>query len=96
MTTSTRQRDVTRVDSPEFEGGMTDAHRVRPLVQPGDWAVSDPFLLLMDASIAATRSVRPTQSVRIPKILLKNPALSVSYRSFCVATARQEVARFHP
>lgn len=48
MTTTTRQRDVTRVDSPEFGRGMADAHRVRPLVPPGDWAASDPFLLLME------------------------------------------------
>ena len=48
MATTTRQRDVTRVDSPEFGRGMTDAHRVRPLVPPGDWAASDPFLLLME------------------------------------------------
>ena len=45
---STRRRDVDRVDSPEFGRGMTDAHRARPLVPPGEWAASDPFLLMME------------------------------------------------
>jgi uncharacterized protein involved in exopolysaccharide biosynthesis len=34
MTTTLAQRDVARVDSPEFGRGMSDAHWVRPLV-PG-------------------------------------------------------------
>ena len=48
MNTSLSQRDVTRVDSPEIRRGMTDTHRVRPLVAPGDWAGTDPFLALME------------------------------------------------
>jgi hypothetical protein len=27
---------------------MTDAHRVRQLVPPGNWVVTDPLLLLME------------------------------------------------
>lgn len=46
--TTTYQRDVSRVDSPEVGRGMTDAHLVRPLVSPEDFAASDPFLLLME------------------------------------------------
>jgi quercetin 2,3-dioxygenase len=48
MTTHQQQRDVARVDRPKIGRGMSDAHRVRALVPPGDWAGSDPFLLLME------------------------------------------------
>jgi redox-sensitive bicupin YhaK (pirin superfamily) len=48
MTTTQSQRDVACVDHPEIGRGMSDAHRVRPLIPPGDWAGSDPFLLLME------------------------------------------------
>jgi len=48
MTTHQPRRDVERVDRPKIGRGMSDAHRVRPLVPPGDWAGSDPFLLLME------------------------------------------------
>jgi redox-sensitive bicupin YhaK (pirin superfamily) len=48
MTSSLLQRDVARVDSPVIDRGMTDVHRVRPLVPPGNWAATDPFLLLME------------------------------------------------
>jgi hypothetical protein len=45
MTTPLAQRDVVRVDSPDIGRGMSDAHRVRPLVPPGDWAgAPDPGL----------------------------------------------------
>ena len=27
---------------------MDDTHRVRPLITPGDWVASDPFLLMME------------------------------------------------
>lgn len=47
MTTNSGQRDVTRVDCPEFGRGITDAHRVRFLAPPGDWAASNLFVLLM-------------------------------------------------
>lgn len=42
------QREVARIDSPAVQRGMNDMHRVRPLVPPGDWASTDPFLLLME------------------------------------------------
>lgn len=42
------QRDIARVDHPRIGRGMTDTHQVRPLIPPGDWAGSDPFLLLME------------------------------------------------
>ena len=41
-------RDVARVDSPSIGLGMTPDHRVRPLVPAGNWAATDPFLLLME------------------------------------------------
>ncbi len=48
MTTTSTIRDVARIDTPEIGRGMSDAHRVRQLVPPGDWAATDPFLLLME------------------------------------------------
>jgi redox-sensitive bicupin YhaK (pirin superfamily) len=42
------KRDVARVDSPAVGRGMSEPHKVRPLVPPGDWAHTDPFLLLME------------------------------------------------
>ncbi|NNG22990.1 pirin family protein [Telluria aromaticivorans] len=42
------QRDVARIDRPEIQIGMSDKHRLRPLVPPGDWVGSDPFLLLVE------------------------------------------------
>lgn len=48
MTNTVSRRDVARIDSPEIQQGMSDVHRVRPLIPPGDWAATDPFLLLME------------------------------------------------
>jgi len=42
------QRNVMRIDSPPVGRGRTDAHRARVLVPPGNWAASDPFLLLAE------------------------------------------------
>src|ERR671931_621246 len=42
------RRDIARIDTPAVGRGTSDAHRVRPLVPPGDWAATDPFLLLME------------------------------------------------
>jgi len=42
------RREVVRIDSPPVVRGMSDAHRMRVLVPPGDWAASDPFLLLAE------------------------------------------------
>jgi quercetin 2,3-dioxygenase len=42
------QRMVSRVDTPDTRPGHSEAHRVRPLVEPGNWAAADPFLLLME------------------------------------------------
>ncbi|SEB54683.1 pirin family protein [Terriglobus roseus] len=41
-------RRVVRIDSPSVQGGMNDKHRVRPLISPGNWVETDPFLLLME------------------------------------------------
>ena len=48
ITSPTLQREVARIDSPAVQQGMNDTHRVRPLVSPGNWAATDPFLLLME------------------------------------------------
>jgi redox-sensitive bicupin YhaK (pirin superfamily) len=48
LTTTQVQRDIARIDHPEIMAGMSDAHRLRPLVPPGNWAGSDPFLLLVE------------------------------------------------
>ena len=48
MSTTRAQRDVARIDHPEIRRGMSDTHRMRPLVPPGDWTGSDPFLLLAE------------------------------------------------
>jgi len=42
------QRNVVRIDDPRVEVGMHALHRVRALVKPGNWAETDPFLLLME------------------------------------------------
>ncbi|MBP0590421.1 pirin family protein [Paraburkholderia sp. LEh10] len=42
------QRAVAHVESPQFGRGLADTHRVRPLISAGDWAATDPFLLLME------------------------------------------------
>jgi redox-sensitive bicupin YhaK (pirin superfamily) len=39
---------VARVTSAEIGRGMSDSHRVRPLVHDGDFARADPFLFLME------------------------------------------------
>ena len=44
----TTTRGVARLDRPAVRRGMNDSHRVRPLVEPGAWAWTDPFLLLME------------------------------------------------
>jgi redox-sensitive bicupin YhaK (pirin superfamily) len=36
------------MDHPDIRRGMSDVHRVRLIVPPGDWAGSDPFLLLAE------------------------------------------------
>jgi quercetin 2,3-dioxygenase len=41
-------REVARIDSPPIGRGMSDAHQARLLVPPGDWAATDPFLLLAE------------------------------------------------
>jgi redox-sensitive bicupin YhaK (pirin superfamily) len=48
MTSAGPQRDVERIVSPGIQRGLTDAHRVRPLVPPTDFARTDPFLLLVE------------------------------------------------
>jgi quercetin 2,3-dioxygenase len=48
MKESLPQRAVARIDRPAIGRGMTDNHKVRPLVPPDDFAATDPFLLLME------------------------------------------------
>lgn len=48
MESTLTQREVVRIDSPAIRRGYSDAHRARALVEPGNWAASDPFLLLME------------------------------------------------
>jgi quercetin 2,3-dioxygenase len=42
------QRNVTRIDRPSVQMGMTSEHRIRPLIASGDPKATDPFLLLME------------------------------------------------
>src|SRR5208282_5954521 len=42
------QRTVARIDRPTVQTGMTQQHRVRPLIPAGDPKATDPFLLLME------------------------------------------------
>jgi quercetin 2,3-dioxygenase len=42
------ERAVTHISTPSEQRGLTPTHRVRPLIEPGNWAASDPFLLLME------------------------------------------------
>lgn len=48
MTAAVSCRAVARIDSPPLRQGLTAQHRARPLVAPGDWAATDPFLLMME------------------------------------------------
>ncbi|MBJ7485134.1 pirin family protein [Brevundimonas sp.] len=48
MTNALPQREVARINIPQVERGYTDSHKVRRLMPPGDWAATDPFLLLME------------------------------------------------
>lgn len=48
MTKSLADRQVAHINRPAVERGYTDEHRVRRLMPPGDWAATDPFLLLME------------------------------------------------
>jgi redox-sensitive bicupin YhaK (pirin superfamily) len=42
------QREVARIDSPPIGRGMSELHRNRPLIPFGNWAFTDPFLVLME------------------------------------------------
>lgn len=42
------QRNVASIDHPSIEIGHDSEHRVRRLINPGHWAMTDPFLLLME------------------------------------------------
>ena len=46
--TTVVQREVARIVSPPIGRGLTGAHRSRPLISPGDWVFTDPFLVLME------------------------------------------------
>jgi redox-sensitive bicupin YhaK (pirin superfamily) len=41
-------RDVARIVKGHIKRGYSDAHKVRPLLEPGDWINTDPFLVLME------------------------------------------------
>ena len=42
------QREVARIDSPSIGRGLSEPHQNRPLIPGGNWAFTDPFLLLME------------------------------------------------
>jgi quercetin 2,3-dioxygenase len=44
----TEQRRVARIDHPQVQSGMHSRHRVRHLLQIGDWEATDPFLALAE------------------------------------------------
>ncbi len=44
----TTECTVDHISSPQITRGLNDKHRVRALISPGDWAATDPFLLLME------------------------------------------------
>ncbi len=44
---SLKSRDVKRIDSPELQE-RSAIHRARVLIEPGDWAETDPFLLMAE------------------------------------------------
>lgn len=41
-------RDVARIVKGHIKRGLSDAHKARPLLEPGDWLNTDPFLVLME------------------------------------------------
>ena len=45
---SLTERKVDHISAPQITRGLNDKHRVRALISPGDWAATDPFLLLME------------------------------------------------
>ncbi len=42
-----KQREVSRIDTPKVQT-ISDVHRLRVLVPPGNWADTDPFLVLVE------------------------------------------------
>ncbi|MFX4086901.1 pirin family protein [Sphingobium yanoikuyae] len=48
MLAQINQREVSRVDTPSIQPGLSPAHKVRPLVESNDQIATDPFLLLME------------------------------------------------
>lgn len=48
METNNVQRRIHRIDNPAIHQGMNELHRARQLIASGDWAFSDPFLLLAE------------------------------------------------
>lgn len=52
MKTVSLGREVARIDRPQVQRGMAPAHRLRPLIEPGNWAATDPFLLMMEDWVA--------------------------------------------
>jgi redox-sensitive bicupin YhaK (pirin superfamily) len=48
MSAALTQRSASRIDHPDFSQGLNGTHRVRPLMPPGDWDTTDPFLLMME------------------------------------------------
>ncbi|KXV36002.1 pirin family protein [Gluconobacter wancherniae] len=41
-------RDIARVVKGHIQQGYGDGHKARPLVEPGNWPATDPFLVLME------------------------------------------------
>ncbi len=48
MATDLAQREVAHIEAPAIRRGISDAHRVRPLIASERWAATDPFLRMME------------------------------------------------
>lgn len=48
MQTEITQRTVHRIDDPSIHQGINELHCARQLIAPGDWAFTDPFLLMAE------------------------------------------------
>lgn len=59
MKTGLPELNVDRVDRPPIHAGVGPTHRVRPLIEPGHWRATDPFLLLMEDWVDGASNFEP-------------------------------------
>lgn len=59
MITNPLELTVERVDRPPIHPGVGPTHKVRPLIEPGQWQATDPFLLLMEDWISGPSAFEP-------------------------------------